>query len=237
MKFDIYEDAITNVIQHINSHDLTATFFVVGKDIEINKNMKKVVKNIINLGHDVGNHTLNHSKNYHRLTQYEAKLEILKNHELIKDEFNHFCTKFRAPGYNFREDQISTLENLGYKFEDSTWPSIIVPFLNLYFRIVPKSSKRIVNTWKSKTQKDSILNFRKIMVIKWIKIPFHVTFFDLYPTIIIKFILRFKLIDGEIFLIHAKDYLSNRINEKEIMNKIGLVLEFIAKHNKSNSLN
>ena len=232
MKFEIYEEAIPNITQHLSLHKVSATFFVVGRDIEINENVKKVIKKIINLGHDVGNHTLNHSKNYHNLTQNEAKLEILDNHELIKKEFNHLCTKFRAPGYNFRKDQIPTLENLGYKFEDSTWPSVIVPLLNLYFRIVAKSSKRLDFARQRRTQGYNVLNFRRILVIKWLKIPFHVTFFDFYPMIFIRFLLKFNLIEGEIFLIHAKDYLKSNANKKRVMDKIDLVLKFISEENK-----
>jgi peptidoglycan/xylan/chitin deacetylase (PgdA/CDA1 family) len=231
-KFDIFEESIKNILEHLSLHNLTATFFVVGRDIEINKNAINVIKYILKLGHDVGNHTFNHSRNYHNLTQNDAKLEIINNHEIIRKVFNHNCTKFRAPGYNFRNDQITTLEILGYKFEDSTWPSRIVPLLNLYFRVLARSSKRIYNRWQSGTQENNVLNFRKIMVIRWLKLPFHVTFFDLYPKFIIKFILKLKLIDGEIFLIHAKDYLTIKANERENIKKIDLVLDFIAKQNK-----
>ena len=233
MKFDIYEEAITNILKHLSLHNLSATFFIVGRDIKINKNVREVVKNIINLGHDVGNHTQNHSRNYHKLTQNEASLEIINNHELIKKEFNYLCTKFRAPGYNFRKDQISTLENLGYKFEDSTWPSTIVPALNLYFRIVAKSSKRIDYAWQKIIQGESTLNFRRIIVTKWLKSPFHVTFLGVYPKIVIRFLLKVKLIEGEIFLIHAKDYLSSNGNKERLMNKIDLILKFIANENKN----
>ena len=228
MKFDIYKDSINKILEHLGQYKLKATFFVVGRDIKLNSNAKSVIQNIINLGHEVGNHTLNHRNDYHFITQNEAYAEIIDNHELIKSEFNYTCTKFRAPGYNFREDQVEYLELLGYKFEDSNWFSVIIPLLNFYFKVVVGSIKRIETGFQGKHSEANSLHFRSIMITKWLKTPFHVTFFYLYPKLVIRFLLRFNLVSGEIFLIHAKDYLLKR-NMKNFMKKIDLVFQYISK--------
>jgi peptidoglycan/xylan/chitin deacetylase (PgdA/CDA1 family) len=217
----------------LESKNLKGTFFVVGKDLIQNPLAISVYSRILQRGHSLGNHTLNHLIDYHRIKSKDAYSEIIENHKLILETLNFKCLKFRAPGYNFRVDQVQNLSNLGYAYEDSSWTSPVIILVNLYFKLIARNNKRITYSKNSKNLTAKRLESRKILVIKWIKLPFHVTFFKLYPISFIKLVLKFKLLDGQIFLVHAKDYVRNGIydkNSKNNLKKINLILDYLSEY-------
>jgi peptidoglycan/xylan/chitin deacetylase (PgdA/CDA1 family) len=217
----------------LESKNLKGTFFVVGKDLIQNPLAISVYSRILQRGHSLGNHTLNHLIDYHRINSKDAYSEIIENHKLILETLNFKCLKFRAPGYNFRLDQVQNLSNLGYAYEDSSWTSPVIILLNLYFKLIARNKKRITYSKNSRNMTVKRLESRKILVIKWIKLPFHVTFFKLYPILFIKLVLKFKLLDGQIFLVHAKDYVRNGIydkNSKNDLKKINLILDYLSEY-------
>ncbi len=217
----------------MESKNLKGTFFVVGKDLIQNPLAISVYSRILQRGHSLGNHTLNHLIDYHRINSKDAYSEIIENHKLILETLNFKCLKFRAPGYNFRLDQVQNLSNLGYAYEDSSWTSPVIILLNLYFKLIARNKKRITYSKNSRNMTVKRLESRKILVIKWIKLPFHVTFFKLYPILFIKLVLKFKLLDGQIFLVHAKDYVRNGIydkNSKNDLKKINLILDYLSEY-------
>ena len=70
----------SKIIDLLNDLDLKATFFLIGKNIEENKEETKL---IIENGHDVGNHTYSHNRMIFKSPSY-IKEEIDKTNNLIK---------------------------------------------------------------------------------------------------------------------------------------------------------
>ena len=222
-----------DICDHLESRNLKGTFLVVGRDLIQNPMSIEVFSRVIQRGHSLGNHTLNHLIDYHRVKSEDAYIEIIENHKLILQALDFKCVKFRAPGYNFRNDQLQNLGGLGYVYEDSSWNSPIIILINFYFKFVARNKKRITYSSNPKQLTTTQLECREILIIKWIRLPFHVTFFRFYPFFFIKAVLKFKLLDGDIFLVHAKDYIKNGIHNKHSINnfkKISLVLDYLKEY-------
>ena len=67
------------VLKILKQHNIKATFFVIGENIEYQKDILKMVNE---QGHEIGNHFYTHD-NINKLTKEEIKANIIKNNELI----------------------------------------------------------------------------------------------------------------------------------------------------------
>ena len=69
---------------------------------------------MIEEGHIVGNHTVNH-KSMPDLSEEKIKEEILELHQTIYDKFNYEMKYMRPPKGEFSEKSLSVTNSLGYK--------------------------------------------------------------------------------------------------------------------------
>ena len=69
---------------------------------------------MIEEGHIVGNHTVNH-KSMPELSEGKIKKEILELHQTIYDKFNYEMKYMRPPKGEFSEKSLSVTNSLGYK--------------------------------------------------------------------------------------------------------------------------
>ena len=75
---------------------------------------KELVKQIIDEGHIVGNHTVNH-KSMPTLSEEEIKKEVMELHTVIYQKFGYDMKYIRPPKGEFSEKSIISTNNLGYK--------------------------------------------------------------------------------------------------------------------------
>ena len=97
----------SKIIDVLNKYNVTATFFVMGKNISGNE---KVIKKMLNSNMEIANHTYNHLL----LTKYDKekiKEEILKTNELIFDITNSYPTLLR-PSYGSFNKKIKEVSNM-----------------------------------------------------------------------------------------------------------------------------
>lgn len=69
------------VLDLLKKYGIKATFFVLGEEVEYQKEM---LKKVVEAGHEIGNHFFKHD-NIHKLTEQEIRESIVKNNELIKE--------------------------------------------------------------------------------------------------------------------------------------------------------
>ena len=70
------------VLALLKKHNAKATFFCIGQQVEKNS---KMLEQIIEEGHSVGNHTYSHSKSFGFFSTQKVKDELLRTKALIKD--------------------------------------------------------------------------------------------------------------------------------------------------------
>lgn len=78
----------------LEKHDVKATFFCIGKNIE---KYPEILKNIDSNGHEIGNHSYVHANNYGFLSTKLLKADIAKNNELIDSILEKKPLLFRPP--------------------------------------------------------------------------------------------------------------------------------------------
>jgi hypothetical protein len=120
------------VIDILNELDIKITFFVVGKDADINENadaLKLITKN----NHEVGNHSYNHESWLHLYSKGQIEDEILRAEEAIIKVTGQKPIGFRGPGFSWSYNLLETLFEFGYLFDASTLPTFIGPLARMYY--------------------------------------------------------------------------------------------------------
>lgn len=109
-----YEYGCTpSILQTLKEKDVKAVFFVTQPYAETDP---ELVRQIIDDGHILGNHTVTHpSKGVPSLNIDGQKQEIMGNHQYIKDNFGYDMFLFRYPAGKFSQQSLAITNNCGYK--------------------------------------------------------------------------------------------------------------------------
>lgn len=80
------------ILDILAEHRATAVFFLIGKNAI---KYPDLVREIINRGHLIGGHTLNHSANFGTLSLTRAEEEVMGGIKVIEEIINQKITLFR----------------------------------------------------------------------------------------------------------------------------------------------
>ncbi len=140
-EFPSYLDIfVPYVLELLKELDLKLTFFIIGQDAEFEQN-HKYLKMITGAGHEIGNHSFRHETFLHLYTKEELEAEIEKAHTAIKTATGRDCRGFRGPGFTWSENLFEVLEEKGYTYDSSTFPTIIGPLARMYYFKTSKLTK------------------------------------------------------------------------------------------------
>ncbi len=107
-----YDKKLTvKILDTLKEKGVNAVFFVT-KDYA--KTSPDMIRRMINEGHIIGNHTINHPKMATVSVDRMAK-EIIDLHNYILENFGYEMFLFRAPSGNFSEKVLGVCGKLGYK--------------------------------------------------------------------------------------------------------------------------
>ena len=107
-----YEAGFTDkILQTLNSNNVKAAFFITAHYLNT---QPELVQKMINEGHIVGNHTVNH-KSMPTLTADKIKTEVMNLHSAIYEKFGYEMKYMRPPRGEFSERTLKITENLGFK--------------------------------------------------------------------------------------------------------------------------
>lgn len=95
------------ILKSLEKYDAKATFFVIGSQIDKNK---QILKEIKEKGHEIGNHTWNHPK-LTKLTVKQIEKEINSTNKKIKEATGEESTVFRPP-YGSTNQNINKMVNV-----------------------------------------------------------------------------------------------------------------------------
>ena len=98
------------ILDILKKHDVHVTFFMTGGWIE---KYPEDVKQILQAGHDLGNHSENH-KNMSQLTAEECQEEIQKAHTRVQELTGYEMMLFRPPYGDYDNKVISAAKESGY---------------------------------------------------------------------------------------------------------------------------
>jgi peptidoglycan/xylan/chitin deacetylase (PgdA/CDA1 family) len=86
------------VLDLLDKHDVKATFFVIGEQVPENA---KLVREVVEAGHGIANHTLTHPMYMPGLTRKQLEYEINGAYRRIHETTGAVPHLFRAPGGNW----------------------------------------------------------------------------------------------------------------------------------------
>lgn len=98
--------------------DLKATFFVVGRDLEVEAHCD-LARGLVEGGHELANHTYDHNYDLRRETSVEIWHQIYATDQIIEDVTGERPLGFRTPGYNVSADLIAYSRRAGHRYDAS----------------------------------------------------------------------------------------------------------------------
>lgn len=127
-----FELLVPRFLDMLDDLSITMTVFVVGQDAALDKN-KAVLKSIADAGHEIANHSFNHEPWLHLYSPDEIADEIAKAEDAIVAATGQRPIGFRGPGYSLSETVLRVLKQRGYKYDCSTFPTIVGPLARAYY--------------------------------------------------------------------------------------------------------
>lgn len=124
----ILRRALPRFAELFAAHDLAATFFLVGEDLDVGalgaaaRAARALVGELVRAGHEIGNHSYGHPYELARLGA-AARPEIARGHEILSDAVGAPVLGFRAPGYDLSAPMLDALIDLGYRYDSSIFPA------------------------------------------------------------------------------------------------------------------
>ncbi len=109
-----YENGYTGaILDTLKEKEVTAIFFVTMPYVKQNPDL---VKRMIEEGHIVGNHTVNHPSMPSVLDDKKLEEEVMKLHDYVKENFDGYeMTYLRPPKGEYSERTVKICKDLGYK--------------------------------------------------------------------------------------------------------------------------
>ena len=126
------DTVVPRVLGLLEEFGLTITFFVVGQDAALEKN-HQAIRAIAAAGHEIGNHSFHHESWLHLYSEAEIEQEIAWAEAAIEPLVNQKLRGFRGPGYSFSPAVLTVLARRGYRYDASTFPSILGPLARAYY--------------------------------------------------------------------------------------------------------
>ncbi len=107
-----YEAGYTSqILKTLKENDVKAAFFLTAHYVNTQEDL---VRQMIEEGHIIGNHTVNH-KSMPSLTEEEIKKEVMNLHQGVYEKFNYEMKYIRPPKGEFSEKTLMITNALGYK--------------------------------------------------------------------------------------------------------------------------
>lgn len=112
LTFDVgYENGYTNqILDTLKENNIPAAFFITGQLVKTNP---EIVERMINEGHIVGNHTINHPS-LPDVSEEKVKSELMGLHQQIYDKFNYEMKYMRPPKGEYSEQSLAYVQSLDY---------------------------------------------------------------------------------------------------------------------------
>jgi len=214
-------EAMTNALALLNETNTKAVIFVVAKDLEQNVKYQILLKQFLNDGHAIGNHSYSHSESFHRWNREPQTRDIELAHKVISETLNYKSIYFRGPGYSSSHAIQESLLKMGYLYDCTKIPLVYSTVLDLYFKINKNRNKSFPNILRLSDLYFSLAN--PIPGIKELPIhPKKIWGIPIYSTWIFQNKNRrqyfLKLIEKtqRPFLFHAIDFLDYSSNKSKI---------------------
>jgi len=137
----VYLEGIERFAALLDRRKLSTTFFVTGKDLEIERKCA-ALKDIAAAGHELANHSYSHILGLTTLDDAAIEQEITKTQHMFESRLGMTPIGFRAPGYDIDERILRILHTSGFKYDSSLLPTYWGFVMRVVDRHISRSRKR-----------------------------------------------------------------------------------------------
>lgn len=216
----ILHSSIGNFLDIFERFGIKATFFLAGRDAA-NTSNAGIIANIIDAGHEIANHGMNHTPNFTKLPELEIESEITESAKAIESATGQQCRGFRAPTYNVNGFILRLLQETGYLYDSSILPTFISPIyrmLNVHCRTKSLAYGSVshvlaplapyhpdeINPWRRGSM--SIVEI-PISTVPFIRLPFHTSYVFQTGLPLFKFGITLTRLAGTdlVYVFHARE--------------------------------
>jgi peptidoglycan-N-acetylglucosamine deacetylase len=134
-----YERILPRILNFLDDIYIRSTFFVIGRHAT---RYPHRIQEIVERGHEVANHTLNHHKSFSLLTRDEISKEVGECHKILATISGIEPKGFRAPGYTINSQVLSVLREMNYAYDASLVPSWFYTFIKRFYTSVLRGAYR-----------------------------------------------------------------------------------------------
>jgi peptidoglycan-N-acetylglucosamine deacetylase len=117
----VYDRALGRLRDFAAKHSIPLTLFVIGSDLTRRDNAS-ALREMARLGHELGNHSLDHMYDFSRLARAGIRTQIEGGILAIERATGVTPRGFRAPGYTVNDQVFDVLRDVGVLYDSSVFP-------------------------------------------------------------------------------------------------------------------
>ncbi len=121
-----YRVAIPRALKILKRLGARCTFFLIAEEAE---RYPDVVREIVSRGHEVASHSMTHRLPFSNMDPARLERETRDSKTLLESLAEAPVAGFRAPSWDLSDELFGGLVDAGYKYDASTYPSILLPLL------------------------------------------------------------------------------------------------------------
>jgi len=134
-----YLDAVPRFLDLLDRHGARATFFMIGQDGDRAEH-REIVREIAARGHEVANHSFTHPYNFRQLSRAQKEDEIARTEAMIGDIVGARPVGFRTPSCDVDVETLDLLQERGYLYDSSIFPSPLMWAFMVYGKLFVRRS-------------------------------------------------------------------------------------------------
>ncbi|HOE97906.1 MAG TPA: polysaccharide deacetylase family protein [Candidatus Sumerlaeota bacterium] len=124
----VFNLAVDRLLELLGSRGIRATFFIVGRDLELPEKVDAVAR-IAAAGHRLANHSLRHDLRLGEAAPGSIEEELRTVNERLSAVAGEAPLGFRAPGYAVNERVLTACVRAGLRYDGSVFPCWWAPLL------------------------------------------------------------------------------------------------------------
>ena len=117
----VFESGVANLLELFDEASVKATFFVIADSLDQPRKLD-LLREVVARGHEIASHSLSHP-GLHTLDSDRKRQEISESRKRLESELGVRVRGFRAPGYFIDRECLELLEEYGYEWDSSVFPT------------------------------------------------------------------------------------------------------------------
>jgi peptidoglycan/xylan/chitin deacetylase (PgdA/CDA1 family) len=142
-----FEAVADRFLEILDRHNVSATLFAIGEDCH-NARGRAGLRRFVEAGHEVANHTMTHPFGMRRLSRNDKIQEIVAGRNILEETTGTEVVGYKAPAHDIDGEVIDILEEQGYLYDASVYPSLFNPLLNVCYRIAGGGRPSGLGDWQ-----------------------------------------------------------------------------------------